>query len=126
MVAQRAIPPSSRLPRRRPLRRRHAPIHDAHDAIALVRDARIVRDDEECGASLLVLAAQERKDLAGSFRVEIPGRFVRENKRRLMREGSRDRDPLRLPAGQLSGPVVQTLREPHLLEKLRRPCTKLA
>ena len=52
--------------------------------------------------------------------VEVPGRLVGEQERRIVRERARDRDALLFSARQLRRVVMAAFREPDLLEERRR------
>ena len=55
---------------------------------------------------------------ADALRVEVAGRFVGQDQRRLVDEGTGDRDPLLLAAGQLGRPVVGPIGEADERQRL--------
>ena len=70
------------------------------DALGVLGDVRLVRDEDDRAAVLLVeLLERPEDDLAGSG-VEVAGRFVGEDQGRVVDEGARDGDALDLPAGE--------------------------
>src|SRR5881409_3240843 len=78
----------------------------------------VVRHDDDRLSELLVEAAEQVEDLLSGLRVELPGGLVRQEERRVIREGHSDGDPLLLAAAQLVGTVARTLRHAHELEQL--------
>src|SRR2546422_7932706 len=78
----------------------------------------VVRHDDDRLPELLVEATEQVEDLLSSLRVELPGWLVRQEERRVIREGHSDGDPLLLAAAQLVGAVARTLRHAHELEQL--------
>jgi hypothetical protein len=76
---------------------RDPPVVQAHDAMAVRRDARIVRDDDERQA-FGMQADQERHDFARRVAVEISCRLIREQQLRTPDQGAGDRDALSLAA----------------------------
>ena len=76
------------------------------DAVGGASDARVVGDDDHRLPALPVEAPEEGHDLGRSGRVEVAGRLVGQQQRRLVHEGSRERDPLLLAARELHRPVA--------------------
>ena len=70
-----------------------------HHAVAALRQRRIVRHQYQRGAALLVAGEQELDDLTAGRLVEIAGRLVGDENRRMWRERARQRDALLLAAG---------------------------
>ena len=68
---------------------------------------RVVRHHDDRLLELLVQPLQQRQHLARRLRVEVAGRLVGEQQRRIGDDGARDRDALLLPAGQLARIVVR-------------------
>ena len=64
--------------------------------------------------------AQQPQHLLDLDVVEVRGRLVGEEQRRVERERPRDRDPLLLTARQVAGTVVHAVAETDLLEQLGR------
>ena len=60
--------------------------------------ARVVRDEDECGARLRAEAQQEINDRFSRVLVEIPRRLIGKDKARLIHQRPGDRDPLALAA----------------------------
>ena len=80
---------------------------------------RIVRHHDD---GLAVFAIQQRKqveDLVGGVAVEVAGRFVADQQRRIGDERARDRDALLLAAGQFARLVARAVREPDDLQRRR-------
>ena len=91
----------------------------ANLARQLIGEARIVRDQKDGGAGGVELADELDDRCAGSA-VEVPGRFVGENDRRMPDEGPGDRNPLPLPSGDLGGLEFRALGEADPFERLIR------
>src|SRR2546422_6115771 len=86
-----------------------------------VGHACVMRHDDNRLFELLVEATEQVEDLLPSLRVELPGRLVGQEERRIVREGHSDRDPLLLAPAQLVGTVARTLRHAHELEEFLAP-----
>ena len=82
-------------------------------------DVGFVRDEHD-GVARFVQALEERHDLDAGLRVEVAGRLVGEQDRRVVDERARDRHALTLAAGQLVRPVVLAVAQLDLLERLVR------
>jgi hypothetical protein len=65
------------------------------------------------GDPLVVEILEKPQDLSAGLSVESTGRFIRQDKNRIIDQGSRDSYPLLLPAGQLIRLVVGTILEPY-------------
>ena len=91
------------------------------DAVDRVGDTRRVRDDDD-GAAELVAQPPERveHDLLVAL-VELRGRLVGEDERRLARGGSRDRDPLLLAARERAGALRSRAAEAEARRARGRP-----
>ena len=82
---------------------------------------RIVRDHDDRLAVLVDRAAQELEDLGSRLRVEVPGRLVREEDRRLRDERACDRDPLLLAARELGRAMREPVAETDVRDDLVEP-----
>src|SRR5687767_638704 len=76
------------------------PVADRDGSLARLRHVRVVRHDENRGTKGRVKIAHESQNLGASLRVQVPGRLIRQEDRRIYRERARNGDPLALPAGQ--------------------------
>src|SRR4029079_17974225 len=85
------------------LERDHALAHLV-DHLAVVRD----HEDRRAGA---IDAVEELHDPDARVGVEVPGRLVADEERRVVDDGPRDRDALLLAAGELVGERVHLVRE---------------
>src|SRR5688572_32293858 len=63
----------------------------AHDALPMRRDVRLVRDDYYC-LPVVVQLVEQSEDLDARLRVQIAGRLVGQQDRRVRDERARDRD----------------------------------
>ena len=86
----------------------------------------IVRHQHEGGARLAVQGLHQLDHARAGLLVQVPGRLVREQDARPIREGARERHPLLLPAGELGGIVVEASPEPDPLEQPARALAQLA
>ena len=77
-------------------------------------DVGLVRDEDDRVAGL-VEPLEQRHDFDAGLRVEVAGRLVGEQDRRVVDERARDRDALALAARQLVGPVRHALAELDLV-----------
>ena len=80
-------------------------------------------DDRPAGGVELV---EEAHDVRAGVAVEVAGRLVGQDERRLRDERPGDRDPLLLAAGQLGRLVVEPVAQPEPLERGLRPGGPLA
>ena len=80
-------------------------------------EAWVVRRDDRRQAVLGVHLAQQLVQRVGGAFVEIAGRFVREQQRRLHHQRARHGDPLLFAARQHARPVRQPLAETHPIEQ---------
>src|SRR6266481_5663858 len=78
------------------------------DAVAHLRCFRVVRDHEHRLSELLVGITQHLQDDFGILRVQVAGRLVSQDNRRLIDQRSRQRHALLLAAGKFGRPVVET------------------
>src|SRR5207237_10793763 len=88
------------------------------DAMGDVRDAGVVRHDDDRLPELLVKPTEQVEDFLASLRVEFPGRLIRQEERWIVREGDSDGDPLLLATAQLIRAVAGALRHAHELQEL--------
>ena len=72
-----------------------------HDAVAALRQRIVVRDQHQRGAALDVAGEQQVDHLPAGRLVEIAGRLVGDENRRIGRQRAGERDALLLAAGQL-------------------------
>ena len=96
--------------------------HDAavahlDDALAVLRDVRLVRDQHDRDA-LIVQLLEERHDLDRHVAVEVSRRLVGEQQRRARHERARDRDALLLTARQLARMVIEPIAEPDAPQRV--------
>src|SRR3954447_612442 len=78
------------------------PVGEEDDAVGVTRPRRVVGDHHDRLAELADRLAHELEDLRAGAAVEVAGRLVGEDDRRLGREGAGDCDALLLPAAQLA------------------------
>ena len=76
-----------------------------------------MRDDQESRAALAIEAAQQREHAVGALRVEVAGRLVSKDERRVLTEGPRDGHALRFTTGQVAGAVGNALAQPDLAQQ---------
>jgi hypothetical protein len=80
-----------------------------------------VRDHDQRLAVVLDRLAEQRKDLAACPRVEVAGRLVREDDRRVGDQCPGDGDALLLTTGELGGPVLPPVGEADTAHQLVHP-----
>ena len=82
-----------------------------HGAPRMRRDVALVRDEND-GVPALVQIFKQRHNFFARFRIQIAGRFIRQNDGRLIHEGAGDRYALALTARQfvwfMIHPIAQT------------------
>jgi hypothetical protein len=98
-----------------------AAVGEEEDPIGHRGGARIVRHHHRRLAELVDRLPQEPQHLAAGRGIEIPRRLVREDHLRPRHEGSRERDPLLLTAGELRRPMRAPLGEPEAAEQFVEP-----
>src|SRR6266511_440636 len=95
-----------------------APVADQQGVVEAGGHASVVGDHHHRHAALGPQPRQQLQDLVAGARVEVAGRLVGQQHRRLGRQRPGDRHPLLLAAGELRGPVQQALGEAHGLQGL--------
>src|SRR5581483_5640838 len=100
--------------------RRDAAVPDRHRPAHLLRDERVVREDDDRHAELAVERSQRLEELARAVGVELARRLVREQHGRIVRQRDGDGDPLLLAAGERFRPVAGAVSEADDLEQLPR------
>src|SRR6185295_17015421 len=99
-----------------------AAVAQGDGALAALRHGHVVRDDDDRRAEAGVQVADQRENLLAGARVEVAGRFVGEQDRRIDRQRARDRDALPLAAGELVGQMMQAVFELDQREQRARVC----
>ena len=84
-----------------------------HDAVRALGDVLLVSDDHDRSA-LRCQLVEDREDLVGRLAVEVSGRLVGEDERRVGDQGAGDRDALLLPTRQLLRPVIRAVVRPTI------------
>ena len=96
----------------------------AHDAVAALGQVEIVGDEHQGGAAIPLQGEQQVDDGVAGRLVEIAGRLVGDEDRRVGHDGAGDGDALLLAARKLGRVVVQTLAESHCAQaRVRRART---
>ena len=85
-------------------------IFETHDPPAMFRDVFLVRHQNH-RLALVVQRLKQRHDLLARPGVQVAGRLVGHQERRVVDEGAGDGDALLLAAGELIGPVGQPVRQ---------------
>ena len=67
----------------------------------------------------------QRQDVGAGLRVEVAGRLVGQQDRRIHGQRARDRDALALAARELVGKMIQARAQLHQVEQLARPIVDL-
>src|SRR5436190_1890166 len=93
-------------------------VAELHEAGAVLGDVHFVGDEHDGDAALEIQLLEDVHDLDARPRIEVPGRLVRQQDRRLVDQRARDGDALLLAARQLVGIVIHALAEADDLEDL--------
>ena len=94
-----------------------AAVAEADDACPVLGDVVLVRDQQDGDALLGIQALKDAHHFDARSRVEVAGRLVGENQRRLIDQRARNRDALLLPARQLIRMMVRALAEAHRFQR---------
>src|SRR4029453_7230407 len=97
----------------RPLERHVPPLKHVRPARGAPRELRVLLDDEDGEALLLVQVAEDAEDLSYDDRREPERRLVEEQETRPRHERAGDREHLLLSAGERSGLLRAALVEPR-------------
>jgi hypothetical protein len=81
----------------------------------------VVRDHDDGLAELVGRPAQELEQIGGGLGIQVAGRLVGEDDRRLVDEGPGDRNALLLAAGELGGPMRETVGDADRRDELVEP-----
>ena len=94
------------------------------DSVGGLGQRRFVRDEHDRQAALAVEISDRREDFLRRPRIEVPGRLVGEQDRRVVDQGAGDRDALLLAAGELVGMAVLPPGEADEGRALRAPSSR--
>ena len=95
-------------------------VADVDDAVSVHGDIVLVRDQYD-GVALLVQALEQRHDFVAGRGIEVAGRLVRQQDRRIVHQRAGDGDALPLTAGKLVRLVMHALLQIDLpMAPLRR------
>lgn len=95
----------------------YPPVEHLDDAASVGRERRVVCHHDDSVAAFMQFGQLFHDDVA-RFGIEVAGRFVGKNDRRVVDEGAGNGDALRLAAGQLPGHIVFALAEMERFEYL--------
>src|SRR5258705_13934259 len=96
----------------------HQSVAERNHARAVFGDVRLVRHEDDGDAALDVEALEDAHHLEARLRVEIAGRLVGEQQRRVVHQGPRDGDTLLLAAGELIRMVAKPVAEAYGLQRV--------
>jgi len=88
-----------------------ASVAHVHDAFAVFGDIDFVGHDDHGDAFVVVELPQRDHDFIGRSGIEVAGRFVRQEQRRLIDQGAGNGDTLLLATGHLLRMVVHTMAQ---------------
>src|SRR6266545_7304694 len=94
------------------------PVFQPEDPVGDLLQAGVVADDHHAAAVLGGELAQQPGDLAAVGAVEVGGRLVGQDERRVVGQRPGDRHALLLPAGELVGAEAEAVAQPHPFEQL--------
>ena len=89
--------------------------------LGVTRHARIVGDEDDGDALVLVELLEHFKDLLAGVGIEVPRRLVGEEHLGAVDERPRDGDALLLAAGELGGLMVDAVRQADFVQHLHGP-----
>src|SRR5258706_2246189 len=89
----------------------NAAVEQFQGARTLCRDAHIVSDDQNRRPETLMEAVNQLQDFFACARVEISGRFVREQNRWIDRQSAGDRNALAFASGKLLRQMIHSMTE---------------
>src|ERR1700741_1300851 len=95
---------------------RQAPVAQHADPVDEVDGLRVVRRQQYPGPAFSRKLAHQPEDVGAALRVEAAGGFVGEEQRRLVRDGTGDRDALALTHGEPAGGVVHATAQTEAVE----------
>ena len=95
-------------------------VADPDDPPGPLGDLDLVGDQHD-GPALRVQLVEQRQGVLGGDRIEVAGRLVGQDQRRVGDQRPGDRDPLLLTAGQLTRPVTDPIGQPDPVERLHAP-----
>src|SRR5258705_2858394 len=98
----------------------HQSVAERNHARAVFGDVRLVRHEDDGDAALDVEALEDAHHLDARLRVEIAGRLVGEQQRRVVHQRPRDGDRLWLAAGELIRMVAKPVAEAYGLQRVGR------
>ena len=94
----------------------HAAIRQPQHPVAPPRERNIVGGDQRGQLMIAMQACNQLEHRVGGVAVQVPSRFIGQQKLRLSDERAGQRRPLLLSAGKLSRPVMRPLRQPNFLQ----------
>ncbi len=97
-----------------------AAIAHRHRASGISGDIGLVRHQDDGDALLAIELRQRLHDLVRGTRIEIAGGLVGKEQARRIDQRPRDRDPLLLAAGKLTGRVFRAIAEAEAVQRLLR------
>ncbi len=99
-------------------------VADAHHSVRGGGDVGFVRDQHD-GSARGVQLGQQAEYVGARGRVEVSGRLVGEDQRRVRDQRPSDRHPLLLTAGELAGSVFHPIVQTHPGQGRHRPLPAL-
>src|SRR5687768_1113258 len=103
----------------------HPPVPQRDPDVCFGGELGVVRDEHQRGLPDAVDPEQQLDDRMAGVAVEISGRFVREQQRRLVGERPRDRDTLLLAARELRRIVVPAVLQSHFRKQRARAIDRI-
>ena len=89
---------------------------DLEDVVIRADEAAVMGDDDQGATPLLLLLAQEGKDLVTPFVIEVARGLIGEEHGRVLDQGAGDRHALLLAAGELGRLVLEPVAQADLPE----------
>ena len=95
------------------------PVAESDDAIGMIGEFAVVRDQHERGLVLAVKVDEQLENVFAVFTIEVAGRFVGHQQRRPGDEGASEGNALLFAAGQLDGIVVSAIAEADAIQQFQ-------
>jgi hypothetical protein len=93
-----------------------ASVDQPHPPVHARRQFDVVGDHDQAGLVFAVEFAHQVEHRVGGVTIEVAGRLVGEDARRLGDQRARNGDALTFTAGKLAGAVVETMSEAHFFK----------
>ena len=101
-------------------------VTDADRPLRVIGDVGIVRHQDDGDPLVLIQLLEHPQHFFAGARIEVAGRLIREEQRRMIDQRPRDRHALLLAPGKLRGLVVHPVAQTHAAQHLLGPLAGFA